>query len=57
MYVLSKIYIMNAPSELAEDRDETLARHKREVRDLENKVRFMLKNAKKGNKAELEEEV
>lgn len=40
-----------------ESRDDVLSRHRKELRELENKARFMLKQAKKAKKAEVEAEV
>lgn len=39
-----------------ENGDEMMMRHKSELRDLEGKVRALLKTAKKSNKAEIEAE-
>jgi hypothetical protein len=40
-----------------ESADELAARHKRETRELETRIRFMLKQAKKSKKAEIDAEV
>lgn len=40
-----------------EDRESMLARHRKELRELESKTRFMMKQAKKQKKAEVEAEV
>ena len=39
------------------DREAVLSRHRKETRELENKSRFMLKQAKKAKKNEIEAEV
>lgn len=41
---------------MAENGDEMTSRHKSELRDLEGKVRALLKTAKKSNKSEIEAE-
>ena len=43
--------------ECEESIDELAVRHKRETRELETRIRFMLKQAKKNKKAETETEV
>ena len=42
--------------ELAENGDAMASRHKSELRDLEGKIRALLKTAKKSNKSEIEAE-